>query len=266
MKNVILVGGDLLAHSRVRGATGSWESESHAVVSRVRSLSDLAAAMDDADVVVIDLARCKDNPTLPLESVLAQVQSCPSRGKRPFVLAFGPHVDAGLLRSAREGGCTLVVPNSMLEETLARIPTLARKAKDSAVQDGILQGSGTKNDALQDGASALTLLVFGAIIGVILYAAYSIVPFYYYYYELQNHFEQIIPIAGTETDMEIRRRLLYHIRRYELPVEEEQLNIVRSGNIMSISLKYTEVFLIEWKGKELFRWDFPFHAHAEGEY
>lgn len=259
---VILVGGDLLTRSRVQSAISARVHDTVAAVVRVRNLGELSAAIPGAQMIVIDLARCKESPDLPLESVLAEVLAGRGATPSPIVIGFGPHVDAPLLRAARAGGCTVVVPNSMLEETLASVEmTVGGAPRDLSVEN---EAKGEPKR--EHGAGALTLLVFGTIIGAFLYAAYSIAPFYYYYYELQNHFEQTIPIAGTETDMEIRRRLLYHIRRYELPVEDEQLSIVRSGNIMSISLRYTEVFLIEWDGKELLRWDFPFHAHAEGEY
>lgn len=116
------------------------------------------------------------------------------------------------------------------------------------------------------GISALTFLVFGAIVAVICYCAYYVMPFYYYYYELQAHMQQAIKVASTETDQEIRKRLMYHIKQYELPVDPEELKIERLEGRMKISLPYKEIFYINWKGKDYIIHEFDFHAYAEGDY
>lgn len=118
----------------------------------------------------------------------------------------------------------------------------------------------------QSGIGKLTLLVFGALAAAVVYAGYHILPFYYCYYEISNQFEQIIRVASTEKDDEIRRRLMYHIKKLELPVEPGDLKIERDGRRMRISLPYQEVFYVSWGGKDYDIHTFDFHAYAEGEY
>ncbi|RMG45535.1 MAG: DUF4845 domain-containing protein [Candidatus Dadabacteria bacterium] len=114
------------------------------------------------------------------------------------------------------------------------------------------------------GASKLTVLVFAAIFGVAFYCAYHIIPFYYYFYELQNQFESAVKVASTYTDKEIRRKLMYHIKKMQLPVEPDDLEIIRQDGKIKISLEYEEVFYITFRGKDYDIWTFPFHAYAEG--
>jgi hypothetical protein len=116
------------------------------------------------------------------------------------------------------------------------------------------------------GVGKLTLLVFGAIVGAGIYAAYHILPFYYCYFEITNQFEQAIKVASTYTDKEIRDKLLYHIKKLELPVEPEDLKIEREAGRMRISLPYEEVFYVTWQGKDYDLHTFEFHAYAEGAY
>lgn len=118
----------------------------------------------------------------------------------------------------------------------------------------------------QQGISKLTLLVFGVLVAALVYSAYHILPFYYYYYELQSHFEHAIRVASTEKDSEIRKRLMYHIEKYGLPVNPEDLKIDRSDRFMRISLKWQEVFYITWQGRDYDIHTFKFHAYAEGAF
>lgn len=118
----------------------------------------------------------------------------------------------------------------------------------------------------EKGISWLTFLVFGTIMAAALYSGYNILPFYYYYFELVNQFESAIRVASTEPDSKIREKLNYHIKKMQLPVELEQLKIMREGRKMSIELKYEEVFSVTWQEKEYEIYTFPFHAFAEGEF
>ena len=118
----------------------------------------------------------------------------------------------------------------------------------------------------ESGIGKLTLLVFGCFTAVCLYTAYHVLPFYYYYYELVNQMEAVIQVASLETDQEIRRKLEYHIRRMELPVDPRELRIERRGNTMRISLRYSETFFVPWRGRDIEVYTFPFHAQAEGRF
>ena len=116
------------------------------------------------------------------------------------------------------------------------------------------------------GVSKLTLLIFAVIVSALIYSAYCIMPFYYYYYDLQNQFKQVIKVASTETDKEIRDKLNYYIDRYEIPARHEDLKIERLGRRMKISLHYTKVFYVTWRDKDYDIHKFKFHAYAEGDF
>ena len=115
----------------------------------------------------------------------------------------------------------------------------------------------------QSGAAKLTIVIFGALIATTLYCAYHILPFFYYFYELENQFRTVIGVASTHTDQEIRQKLMYHIKKMEIPMDPQDLKIRREGNMMRISLPYEEVFYVTWKDKEYDIYTFKFHADVE---
>ena len=83
--------------------------------------------------------------------------------------------------------------------------------------------------------------------------------------------ESVIRVASTDTDQEIRQKLVYHVRKMDLPVGDdddlrEALRIDRESGVMRISLPYEEVFSVYWQGKEYVLWRFKFKASAEGHY
>lgn len=110
---VLSVGDDLLFFSRIRA-----EGEACGLsVFQVRDAKGLAAAMhssDDVGLILLDL-ETMDAPTVVLAS----------QGRTPIV-AYGPHVQAELLRTARESGCTRVVPRSVFVKELREILSLAK--------------------------------------------------------------------------------------------------------------------------------------------
>lgn len=117
----------------------------------------------------------------------------------------------------------------------------------------------------QKGLGTYTVIVFGLIIGVLVFCGYQILPFYYYYFELQSHMEQMVKVASEEPDREIRKRLMYYIKKYELPIEQDELRIERIGGMIRITLDYEEVFYITFRGKDYDLHVFKFHAAAEGK-
>lgn len=118
--------------------------------------------------------------------------------------------------------------------------------------------------AASRGAGAITYIVFGLIVGVVGFVGYKVIPFYYYYYDLMNQFEQVIKVASVETDAEIRKKLMYHIKKYQIPCEPEDLRIERSEETMTIRLQYQEVFYITWQGKDYTLRTFDFDATTTG--
>ena len=120
------------------------------------------------------------------------------------------------------------------------------------------------------GVATITLAVFGALTAIALYAAYEILPFYYYYYELRNQMEAAIRVASTETDDELRKKLNYQIRHMDLPVGDddqlrEALKIERDDDTMRISLPYQEVFSITFNDREYVVHRFNFRAYVDGK-
>ena len=118
----------------------------------------------------------------------------------------------------------------------------------------------------KSGLGTITLLVFVALIGAVTYVAYYVLPFFYYYYDLRSQFEQVIKVAQFETDEEIRKKLMYHINKYQIPCQPEDLRIERIDDTMVISLQYTEVFKIPWGDKEYEVKRFDFDATVSGHF
>jgi DNA-binding NarL/FixJ family response regulator len=78
------------------------------VVRQARTPAELVglAKKDPPGGVLLDL----QNPGLELAALLAELRAaCPVM---PRVTGYGSHVEAELLRSAREAGCDLVLPRS----------------------------------------------------------------------------------------------------------------------------------------------------------
>ena len=119
--------------------------------------------------------------------------------------------------------------------------------------------------ASEKGIGKYTLIVFGALLGAGLFAAYHILPFYYYYFELQEHMQQLIRVANVYNDKELREKLRTHLKRMDIPASIDEVKIERMGNHVSMSLAYQEVFYLTWEGKEYEIYVFDFHAFAEGQ-
>ena len=116
----------------------------------------------------------------------------------------------------------------------------------------------------QSGVGKLTLAVFGLLIFVSLYVAYHVLPFYYYFYELQGNMDRMVTVASVENDKTLKQRLLSQIHWMQIPARDEDLIFERlDPNRIKLSLKYKEVFFIKWGEKDYVIREFPFHAHAE---
>lgn len=76
----------------------------------------------------------------------------------------------------------------------------------------------------------------------------------------------VIRVASTHTDQELRQKLMYHIKKMEIPMEPEDLLMEREGRHMRISLEYEETFYVTFQDKDYEIYTFPFHAYAEGDF
>jgi CheY-like chemotaxis protein len=113
MPSIVLLCDDLLFASRITGQVRALGLP----IQSARSLDQLLALarQETPSSVVVDLAF----PGLDLPDLFGRLSAaCPSL---PRVIAYGPHVDAEQLRSARSAGCDPVLPRSKFVEELPHI-------------------------------------------------------------------------------------------------------------------------------------------------
>jgi len=117
----------------------------------------------------------------------------------------------------------------------------------------------------RQGAAKITLMVFGTILAVAIFCAYHILPFYYYYFELQEHFHSLVRVASVHTDQELRVKIRDYLRRMDIPAVVDDVKIERAAGRILIELRYEEVFFVTFRGEEHDLHTFKFHVKAEGE-
>jgi CheY-like chemotaxis protein len=101
---------DLIFFSRISGAARA----AGLVVRQAKSAGDLVALAKQhaPGGVILDL----QNPGLDLAALLAELkEACPAM---PRVIAYGSHVEAEVLRAARQAGCDRVMPRSQFAKEL----------------------------------------------------------------------------------------------------------------------------------------------------
>jgi CheY-like chemotaxis protein len=100
---------DLMFTSRVAGTARTFGLE----VKTARSADQLGNLIASAppQCLLIDL----QNPGLAIADL---IKSLPQ--PRPFVVAYGSHVDNATLKAARDAGCDLVLPRSKFVEELSK--------------------------------------------------------------------------------------------------------------------------------------------------
>jgi CheY-like chemotaxis protein len=110
MTTGLLLSDDLIFTSRIVGTA----RDLGCTIRAGRNVEALEALAREAapSCVLVDLG----NPGLAVADLLQRLRLvCPSM---PWVVAYGPHVDAAGLRAAREAGCDLVLPRSKFVEVL----------------------------------------------------------------------------------------------------------------------------------------------------
>ncbi len=103
---------DLIFFSRIAGASRA----AGLTVRQAKTASELVALAQKAAPagVIVDL----QNPGLDLPALLSELQAaCPVM---PRVVAYGSHVEAAVLRAARQAGCDRVMPRSQFAEELEK--------------------------------------------------------------------------------------------------------------------------------------------------
>lgn len=132
----------------------------------------------------------------------------------------------------------------------------------------------TVRNADELGISRLGMLVTVLFAVCVFYAGYSILPFYYYYHELQGLAEHQTKKSSILRDDQIRKTMLKRIKEMNIPLEDpdDELKIYRTGGNIVVEFKYTEVFFVDLNPilQSYFEGDFsynvhefPFHVYAE---
>ena len=123
--------------------------------------------------------------------------------------------------------------------------------------------SSTKVAGVESGASRITVLIFGSLVFAVLYLGYATLPKFYRYYEVHGQAEGMASRAGIIEDKDIRRRLAREIKRYDIPVDPEAIEILRGENSMEINLQYEDTLWIPWFDGEIELHTFEFNIHVK---
>ena len=122
MTGVLMLCDDMMFSSQVT-ATGRALNIPVAIARTPASAAKKAADAPPS-CVILDL----HNPGLMLPELLAELK----KTSAPRVIAFGSHVNAELLKAAREAGCDLVMPRSQFHKLLERdLPKWAAVGEES---------------------------------------------------------------------------------------------------------------------------------------
>ena len=116
----------------------------------------------------------------------------------------------------------------------------------------------------EQGASRLTILVFSVLMGAAIFVAYHVVPFYYYYFELTNQLNALVATAERSSDATIRAKVGGVLKALDIPAQERDVQIDRRDGVIAITVSYTEVFYLSFRGKDYDLYDFRFKATARG--
>ena len=104
------------------------------------------------------------------------------------------------------------------------------------------------------------------ILILVLFVSYKVVPFYYYYFDIQSNCAQVLRNAAVESDEELRRDLLEVVRRNGIEKEARDIGIQRIGGRIKIWLNYQEELEVSLMGKSFTLYRFDFTPTAEGVY
>lgn len=111
--SLIALGDDLIFRSRIEASAQALGLEFRSA----RDQSALLRMLDEAPArcLILDLA----NPGLQLVELMERIKQLGASA--PRVVAYGSHIHADVLHSAREAGCDSVLPRSKFVEDLEKI-------------------------------------------------------------------------------------------------------------------------------------------------
>lgn len=116
------------------------------------------------------------------------------------------------------------------------------------------------------GRGKLGTAVVSAVLIVVGFVGYNVVPFYYYYFELTNQLRALISTADRNNDAAIRARVMQIVRELEIPAVERDVQIDRRDGVITITLPYSEVIYFTFQGKEYDLYRLRFRASAAGAF
>ena len=72
----------------------------------------------------------------------------------------------------------------------------------------------------ESGRGKVATVIVSALIVVVGFVGYNVVPFYYYYFELTNQLRALISTADRNNDAAIRARVMRIVRELEIPADD----------------------------------------------
>jgi hypothetical protein len=93
----------------------------------------------------------------------------------------------------------------------------------------------------QRGAGKLKAIVYTAIILLVIYAAYKLVPPYVSEYQLQDKMQEQarFGIVNRYTDEQVRENVFRVVQDLDIPAKREDIKVTVTQAIVKISLEYT---------------------------
>ena len=90
----------------------------------------------------------------------------------------------------------------------------------------------------EDGAASVRNLFWVVFLGLSFYIGYLFVPPYVRYYAFKTHVEDESKLGRVYTDAALAKRLYGLAEDWSIPIEPEDIQIVRFGNEISVSIYY----------------------------
>ncbi len=117
----------------------------------------------------------------------------------------------------------------------------------------------------QQGMGRLRILIIALFLIIVVFVANQVIPFFYYFYEIEGLMQSQAAKGSVFSDQEIRKTIMEKINKLELPIDDEDaLKINRFNGKIVIDLEYDEVLYVDFgEGRSYDLWVFHFAPHAE---
>lgn len=115
-----------------------------------------------------------------------------------------------------------------------------------------------KRFANSRGAASFGTIVWILLLAASVYAAYKFVPPYVSYYMLKTDVENEAKVAHMYMDQSIASRLLKKAVSWSVPIEQEDIEIARSGAEITVAIEYVET--VDFPGGYVKELQFSIHV------